>query len=161
DASSKASDLRIVAYTSNGERPYHKVSDHVSTQVLSTREAVLARRAQSDLRSPTAEALSDMQARSVICAPIQLESLIHGVVHLYSTDAGKSFEREDLEFTIAVADQLAVALTSLKEKESLAKGLARIRDDYETLRQQLAGESEIVGDSPEVHSLRETITRIA
>ena len=39
----KASQLTVVAYTAKGESPYHKVSSYLSTQVLSTREAILAR----------------------------------------------------------------------------------------------------------------------
>ena len=51
-----------------------------------------------------------MQAESVICAPIQLGPLVHGLIHLYSTNPNRPFQPEDLEFTIAVADQMAVAL---------------------------------------------------
>ncbi len=56
---------------------------------------------------------------------------------------------------------MAVALRNLKEKESLARGLDRIRTDYETLRQQMQGESHIVGQSPEIEELRHTIARFA
>jgi len=157
----KASQLAVVAYTGKGESPYHKVSDFLSTQVLSTREAILARDVRGDTRLSGHDVLGEMRAESVICAPIQLGPLIHGLVHLYSTDHKRPFSPEDLEYTIAVADQMAVVLRSLKEKESLASGLDRIRNDYETLRQQMQSESELVGESVEVQELRETIGRIA
>ena len=92
---------------------------------------------------------------------MQSGPLVHGLIHLYSTDPHRPFQPEDLEFTIAVADQMAVALRNLKEKESLASGLDRVRTDYETLRQQMQSESEIVGRSPEVDDMRQTIVRIA
>ncbi len=157
----KASQLTVVAYTAKGESPYHKVSSYLSTQVLSTREAILARDVGKDTRLSQRDDLGEMRAESVICAPVQLGPLVHGLIHLYSTDPNRPFQPEDLEFTIAVADQMAVALRNLKEKESLASGLDRIRTDYETLRQQLQTESEIVGESPEVEDMRQTIARIA
>jgi Nif-specific regulatory protein len=156
-----ATKLTVVAYTSKAEGPYHKVSNYLSTQVLSTREAILARDVQGDTSLSSRDGLGEMRAQSVICAPIQLDSQIHGLVHLYSTDPNRSFQREDLEFTMAVTDQMAVALKNLYEKEFLASGLARIRTDYETLRQQLAGESELIGEGDDVQELRETINKIA
>jgi Nif-specific regulatory protein len=157
----QASQLSVVAYVAKGESPYHMVSNYLSTQVLSTREAILARDVREDDRISERDALGEVRADSVICAPIQLGPLIHGLVHMYCTDPGRPFQPEDLEFTIAVADQMAVALRNLKEKESLARGLDRIRTDYETLRQQLQGESHIVGQSAEIEELRSTIARFA
>jgi two-component system, NtrC family, response regulator HydG len=157
----KASQLAVVAYTAKGEDPYHKVSSYLSTQVLSTREAILARDVRKDTRLSQRDDLGELRAESVICAPVQSGSLVHGLVHLYSTDPHRPFQPEDLEFTIAVADQMAVALRNLKEKESLASGLDRVRTDYETLRQQMQSESEIVGQSAEVGDMRQTIVRIA
>lgn len=157
----KASHLSVVAYTAKGESPYHKVSSYLSTQVLSTREAILARDVRKDTRLSQRDDLGELRAESVICAPIQLGPLVHGLIHLYSTDPKRPFQPEDLEFTIAVADQMGVALRNLKEKESLASGLDLIRTDYETLRQQLVTESEIVGQSPEVGEMRQTLVRIA
>jgi two-component system, NtrC family, response regulator HydG len=157
----KTSQLTVVAYTAKGEDPYHKVSNYLSTQVLSTREAILARDVRKDTRLSQRDDLGELRAESVICAPVQSGSLVHGLIHLYSTDPHRPFQPEDLEFTIAVADQMAVALRNLKEKESLASGLDRVRTDYETLRQQMQSESEIVGQSPEVGDMRQTIVRIA
>jgi len=157
----KASQLTVVAYKAKAEGPYHKVSSYLSMQVLSTCEAILARDVRKDTRLSQRDDLGELRAESVICAPIQLGPLVHGLIHLYSTDPNRPFQPEDLEFTIAVADQMAVALRNLKEKESLASGLDRIRTDYETLRQQLQTESEIVGQSPEVDEMRQTIAQIA
>jgi Nif-specific regulatory protein len=82
-------------------------------------------------------------------------------VHLYSTNPEKLFGPEDLEFTLAVADQCAVALENLKRQEILADGLARIRDENQTLREQLQLESELVGSSPFMQELGRKIARIA
>jgi len=153
--------LKVVAYKSRGDHPYHKVSDYLSGQVMARREAILARDVKSDARLSTPGTLGEIEARSVLCAPVQLGPVVFGLIHLYSTTSDNPFGRDDLEFVLAVAEQLAVALGNLKEKESLANGLARVRDENETLRRQLEMESEIVGESPEIRQLRETIARIA
>jgi two-component system, NtrC family, response regulator HydG len=153
--------LRVVAYNTRGEHAYHKVSDYLSGLVIARREAILARDVTTDSRLSTPGSLGEIKARSVICAPVQAGSTVFGLIHLYSTTADNSFDRDDLEFVLAVAEQLAVALNNLTEKESLASGLARVRDENEVLRKQLEIESEIVGESPEIRQLRETITRIA
>lgn len=153
--------LRVVAYQSRDDKPYQPVSEYLSGLVISEREAILARDVGTDARLSTPGSLGDIQAHSVICAPVQSASVVFGLIHLYSTTADNSFDRDDLEFVLAVAEQFAIALNNLTEKESLASGLARVRVENETLRRQLEMDSEIVGESPEICQLRETIARIA
>ncbi len=153
--------LKVVAYKARGNQPYQKVSDYLSGLVLGRREAILARDVAKDSRLSTPGSLGEIQARSVICAPVSVGPTVFGLIHLYSTTADSPFDRDDLEYVLAVAEQFAVSLGNLKEKESLADGLARVRGENETLRRQLELESEIVGESPEIRQLRETIARIA
>ncbi|MGE3316092.1 MAG: sigma 54-interacting transcriptional regulator [Planctomycetaceae bacterium] len=153
--------LKVVAYNSRGEHAYHKVSDYLSGLVIASREAILARDVDTDARLSTPGSLGEIKARSVICAPIQSGQVVFGLIHLYSTRVENSFDRDDLEFVLAVAEQFAIALNNLTEKESLASGLARVKDENELLRRQLEMESEIIGESPEIRQLRETIALIA
>ena len=153
--------LRVVAYKSAEDLPYQKVSDYLSGIVLSEWEAVLARDIADDSRLASRDSLGQIHAKSVICAPIRAGQVIHGLLHLYSTNPDNPLEPDDLEFALAVADQLAVALGNLKERESLAEGLALVRDENQTLRRQLAIESELIGDSPAMQQLRDVISRIA
>ena len=97
----------------------------------------------------------------MICAPIRISHSIFGLVHLYATDSDNPLEPDDLEFTLAVADQMAVVLNNVKQKESLAVGLARAQDENLTLRRQLEIESELIGESPNMAALREEIARAA
>ena len=157
----KPRQLRVIAYKSQSDIAYQQVSTGLSGAVLDEWEAVLARDIADDSRLAGRDSLGEIHAKSVICAPIRTSKVIHGLVHLYSTDLDNPLEPDDLEFTLAVADQMAVALENLKEKEKLADGLARVRDENETLRQQLAIESELVGESESLHKLRQTIVRIA
>ena len=154
-------DLRVFAYKSKEDLPYQRVSDYLSGAVLESREAVLARDVADDSRLASRDSLGEIHAQSVICAPIQASQTLYGVAHLYSTNPDNPLDPDDLEFTLAVADQLALALENLKERENLAAGLARAQDENQLLRQQLESESELVGESEVMQQLQESIARIA
>ena len=97
----------------------------------------------------------------MICAPIRTKDAIYGLIHLYTVQGGRHLELDDLDYTLAVADQFAVALEHLQEKLYLQDGLAKAKDEAKTLRHQLAIESDLVGDSPAMQSLKDTIARVA
>ncbi|HID24248.1 MAG TPA: FHA domain-containing protein, partial [Planctomycetaceae bacterium] len=118
--------LDLISYKSLGDEPYEKVSNYLSRLVLTEWEAVLAHDVEDDSKLASRDSLSDLRVKSVICAPIRSEKTIHGLVHLYSTDLTHPLEPEDLEFTLAVADQMALTLRNIKEAETLATGLARV-----------------------------------
>ena len=164
DVSSKLIDpgsLQVVAYHSESEQPYQKVSRQLTEIVLQEHEAVLARDVATDARLEMRDSLGTIQAQSVICAPIRSGEQVQGLLHLYSTDPHSLLEKGDLEYAHAVADQLGVGLKYLREKESLEAGLARVEGENETLREQLGIESELVGESPSIISLKKSIARIA
>lgn len=161
DANIDPADLRVLAFDSLNQVPYQKASDYLSRIVLTDREAILARDIAADQLLSQRESLDEIEARSVICAPIRHGDVIYGLVHLYSTNCDKPLGPEDLEFTLAVADQCAVAMESIRREESLADGLARVRDENQKLREQLAIESELVGSSPFMEQLNFKIARIA
>lgn len=153
--------LRVVAYKSQGEHSYQAISTALSRMVLDDREAVLAKNVADDSKLSDRDSLDEIQAKSVICAPIRNGALIHGLIHLYSTLSDESLEPEHLDFTLAVADQMALAFENVREKQSLAEGLARAQNENESLRNQLAIDTELVGNSPEMQQLKQQISRIA
>lgn len=154
-------ELSLVAYRSSGERPYQKVSEYLSSTVLKSREAILARDVADDSLLVNRDSLGEIHAKSVICAPIRMARKIYGLVHLYSTDPDRKLEPDDLEFTLAVADQCAGALDNLLRQEKLADGLAQVRNENAKLREQLGIESDLVGNSPSLQALKLKIVRIA
>lgn len=154
--------LNLIGYKSRlGVGGYQQVSEHLTNLVIADKEAVLARDLHSDQKVKFSKSLSDIQAQSVICAPIKSEGAFYGVVHLYCMDLDNPLKRDDLDFTIAVADQLAVALEGLGQREQLTRGLRQAENENQTLREQLQAETELVGDSPAIIRLRERIYRIA
>lgn len=156
-----AGELNLVAYRSSGERPYQKVSEYLSTTVLKSREAILARDVADDSLLVNRDSLGEIHAKSVICAPIRLGKKIYGLIHLYSTNPDIKLEHDDLVYTLAVADQCAGALDNLLRQEKLADGLAKVRNENLKLREQLGIESELVGTSVPMQQLKAKIARIA
>lgn len=152
--------LRVIAFKSKSGARYERVSDSLSQLAIHERDAVLARDISIDTRFKT-ESVENISAQSVICAPLRVQKTLLGLIHLYCTDPGRQLEPLDLEFTLAVADQLALALEKLYQREELAVGLARAETENRTLREQLQVETELVGDSGSMNWLRDRIGRIA
>jgi len=97
----------------------------------------------------------------VICAPVRQGRKVLGLIHLYSTDAQRVPDPEDLEFTLAVADTVAVALTNLQHREELAEDLTQVRIENVQLRERLGVQSEIIGNGPGMRLVAEETARAA
>jgi GAF domain-containing protein len=60
-----------------------------------------------------------------------------GLIHLYVTDDAVTPDVDDLEFTLAVADNVALALQNLARQQELAENLNQTRNEIVQLREQL------------------------
>lgn len=154
-------ELEVSASRADSDVPYHRVSAFLAATVLREGEAVLARNIVDDSKLSPRDSQGDMFATSVICAPIRQGERICGLLHLYSTETDRALDPDDLEFTLAVADSLAVALENLERHQELAENLSVARDENVQLRQQLGVESEIVGKSAVMKRIDEEIARAA
>ena len=154
--------LELVAFKSlDSSRQFERVSDYVTNIVLESRAAVVAHDIKTDGEFSASESLKEMRVESIICAPIRTTERLLGMIQLYSTNPDSRLKAEDAEFTLAVADQLAVTLENLKERSRLAAVVSRVEIENKTLREQLLIETELVGDSDSIRRLRERILRIA
>jgi Nif-specific regulatory protein len=156
-----SADLDVVASRTDTELPYHRVSSFLASMVLREGEAMLARNVMGDSRLGSRDSKGDVHATSVICAPIRQGKRVLGLVHLYSTNDHRVPDPDDLEFTLAVADTVAVALDNLSRRLELAENLNRIRDENLQLRERLGVQSEIVGNSIAVAKITQEIARAA
>ena len=154
-------DLEVVASRTSSERRYHRVPNFLATTVLREGEAVLARNVLGDSSVGSRDSRGEIPATSVICAPIRRGQNILGLVHLYSTDPNRVPDPADLEFTLAVADTLAVALSNLNRQQELAEHLTQVRNENVELRERLGVQSEIVGQSEVARQITEEIARAA
>jgi Nif-specific regulatory protein len=157
----KADNLEVIASRSDSPHRYHRVSQFLSTTVMREGQAVLARNIMDDSQLGSRDSKGEILATSVICAPIRQEGKVLGVIHLYSTDSGKPTDPDDLEFTLAVADTVAVALDKLSKQQELAENLNQIRDENVQLRERLGVQSEIIGSSEVMNSVAREIARAA
>ncbi len=156
-----SADLELVASRTDSSLPYHRVSNFLASTVLREGEAVLARNVMGDSTLGSRDSKGVVDATSVICAPIRRGTHVLGLLHLYSTNDARVPDPDDLEFTLAVADTVAVALDNLGRREELAENLSQIRDENLQLRERLGVQSEIVGSSLAMAKVAQEIARAA
>lgn len=154
-------DLEVIASQTISSTRYHRVSNFLATTVLREGEAVLARNVMDDSTIGSRDSKGQILATSVICAPVRRGKRILGLIHLYSTNPELVPDPDDLEFTLAVADTVAVAMTNLNRRQELAENLTQVRIENVQLREQLGVQSEIVGISNVARQLTEEIARAA
>ena len=155
------SGLELVASRTTTQQRYHQVSPFLARTVMREQEAVLARNVMGDSNLGSRDSKGEILATSVICAPVRHGQSVLGLVHLYSTDPDRALDPDDLEFTLAVADTLAVAVNNLNRREELAEDLVLIRNENVELRERLGVQSEIIGRSQHMRQITEEIARAA
>src|SRR5690606_13484224 len=150
-ASKDASDLVRLAYRSRDDDEGQVVSQSLSRRAIAENRAVLAydvlNVAGTSRQAQLPESLAELEARSVICAPIRRGDVTIGMLHVYSVSAARQLEDDDLHLTLAAADHLALALQVLTEKQELREQLAHEKSANQALREQLAEDSLLVGQS--------------
>jgi len=149
-------DLEPLAYdTVPGIRSgYHRVSQFVSREVLTDKQAVLAEDIAQHVRLKNRESVADLRAGSLICAPILHDGKALGLLHLYRIAKLDPLNSEDLELTLAASQQLGTAWHRLLIQTGLAT-------ENRVLKDQLRVESEIVGDSLGIKQIEDQIHRVA
>ena len=155
------SDLEVIASHTTTERRYHRVASFLATTVMREGEAVLARNVMGDSSLGSRDSKGVIHTTSVICAPVRQGDNVLGVIHLYSTDPDHVPDPDDLEYTLAVAETVAMVLTKLNLHQELAENLNQVKSENVQLRERLGVESEIVGQSAEMKEVTEEIARAA
>src|SRR5258707_10780111 len=102
------------------KQTYHKVSQFVSAEVLSSKEAILFENILSDPALRNRESLTELKVGSLICAPVIFDSAVLGLIHLYSTTLRQPLTSEDLEFALLVARQFGIAWNQMKRRGALS-----------------------------------------
>jgi Nif-specific regulatory protein len=154
-------DLEVVASRTSDGVKYHRVSNFLATMVMREGEAVLARNVEGDSTLGSRDSHGDIHATSVLCAPIRQDSKVIGLVHLYSTKPELVPDPDDLEFALAAADNVALALKTLNRQAELTENLNVTQGEVKQLRKQLGAASEIVGSSRLMMQVQQEIARAA
>ncbi len=154
-------DLDVIASQTLDDVKYHRVSNFLTMMVMREGEAVLARNVEGDSTLGSRDSQGEIHATSVLCAPIRQDGMVVGLVHLYSTRTEIVPDPDDLEFSLAVADNVALALKTLDRQQELAENLNVSRGEVKQLRRQLGAASEIVGSSPLMFKVQQEVARAA
>jgi Nif-specific regulatory protein len=154
-------DLDVIAARSDKRPAYHRISSFLTETVLREGEAVLARNVGDDSTLGGRDSQGDIQATSVICAPIRQDNEVIGLIHLYVTDDAVTPDVDDLEFTLAVAENVALALKNLNRQQKLAEDLFQSQNEIVQLRERLGDESDIIGSSAPMGQVKQEIARAA
>jgi Nif-specific regulatory protein len=157
----RGEDLEIIASRSATTHRYHRVSNFLASTVMREGEAVLARNVVDDSTLGSRDSRGEILATSVICAPVRRGGQVFGLIHLYSTDRSIVPDPDDLEFTLAVADTVAVAVENIRRRQELAENLTRVRTENVELSERLGIRNEIIGRSPAIRQVTEEIARAA
>ena len=83
----------------------------------------MAQNAIEDSQLGGRDSKGDIHATSVIVAPICGHKQVLGAIHLYSTRLDMTPDPLDLEFTLAVAKPVGVALENLRQRDAMADDL--------------------------------------
>jgi adenylate cyclase len=93
----------------------------ITRKVMQERVALLSQDAAADERLRGVESIVSQGVRSTICAPLVVESGVHGALYADRLDPFAVFTRDDLELISAIATQAAVAVENTRTHERLAR----------------------------------------
>ncbi len=161
----KAGDLRLIANATANEANYVPISESLAKAVLERKEAVLVNEQQKNNYQEEDEKThvpwEGGRVNNTLSAPIRQDNDILGLIHLYTTSDNRNLELDDLEYTLAVADTVAVALGQLNRQKELAANLNQIKKENTNLREMLQMDTEIIGSSGPLKKVTHLIARAA
>jgi len=172
NSAQSAADIRLVANATMEDTQYSPISESLVRTVFDRKEAILfnesAKEDKHSKRRIRGAAGTDLGTRSVLrsgnntmAAPIRYQNGILGLLHLYTASPAKYLDEDDLEYTLAVADTVGVALSHVNKQKELAANLHLARRENTTLREMLQMNSEIVGQSQPIKAIHHLIARAA
>jgi Nif-specific regulatory protein len=149
-------DAELVAYRTRNasQKTYHKVSQFVSTEVITTKQAILAEDVSAEKKLKNRDSVNELKAASLICAPVLHDGELLGLIHVYSNVTNRRLNKDDLELTLAVARQLGIVWHNLRREKGLS---AEVKD----LKGRFHLDSEIVGRSSGIKTIETQILRVA
>jgi adenylate cyclase len=93
----------------------------ITRKVMKDGVALLSQDAASDEQFAGVDSIVSQGVRSTICAPLMVESRVHGALYADRLDPFAAFKPDDLELISAVAAQTAIAVENARAHERLAR----------------------------------------
>ena len=104
-------EARVVKYRAkNPEGEVIPVSKTVINKVVKEKLALVSRDAMDDSRFETGESIMVHDLNSILCVPLMVGERVIGVFHLDTSQIMDAFTQSDLEFTAAVANEIAFTI---------------------------------------------------
>lgn len=155
--------LSLAATRQTGSRSYRRPPDSlVATVAAEGGEAVLARNILGDATLATENSEGEIDAESLILAPVRDRGgVLRGLLHLTTAAGSPLLQTNDLEFVMAVAEILAESLNGLMVRKRLTGTLKKTQRQLQQLQEQLSDKVRIVGGSESVQSVVEQIALAA
>ena len=138
---------RLTLLASNSKKPADTAAHLLASLAMQGNEALLT----GNLGS-TRKRADDEQLRRSIAVPIAGRRRPLGAVECLQPRSG-AFDEHDLEFVVAVAHQLAMAMENLEHRHRLEQSNAQLRG-------QVAAETRLFGESPVMKELSEQLGRV-
>ncbi|MCL2709834.1 MAG: sigma 54-interacting transcriptional regulator [Planctomycetaceae bacterium] len=165
-AQQQASDIRLAAETTLNRAPYMPISATLARTVFEKQEAFLVHENSNEgtkkMKKVTAsEPDTSLGTNNTLVAPIRYQNGILGMLHLYTTADDRWLDENDLEYSLAVADTIGVALAHHNRRKELAANLTQVRKENTNLREILHTSSEIIGNSSQIQMVHHLIARAA
>ncbi|WP_437201246.1 sigma 54-interacting transcriptional regulator [Planctomicrobium sp. SH664] len=145
----------------HGNKSLEDFSTFLTRVAIDDRDAILAHDISQHESLAAHESLQELRAECAICAPIRHANRVLGVIHLYGLTPNATMTQADLEFVLAVGDQMGDQLQAMRERAELEEGLDRVRRHVSDLQVQLQAETELVGNSRNLEEVRRAIARVA
>jgi Nif-specific regulatory protein len=155
-----ASDVRLVANATLENLQYNVITESIVSIIFDKKEACLFH--EPNLNAKTGSKAKQREGDvNTLVAPIYFQNGIQGLIHLYTVKANKQFDDADLQYTLAVAETLGVALANMNKQKELAANLNQVRKENINLREMLQMSNEIVGKSDAMAHVNNLIVRAA
>jgi len=96
----------------------------------------------------------EMQAQSIVCAPLAVGERVFGVLYLDTTNSATRFREEDLELVSAIASLTAIGIENARQFE-------RLKLENQQLRAEVSLTHDMVGKSARMKEVYQFIERVA
>jgi len=130
------------------------MSQTVMDEVLQNRHSIVCPDATSDPRFNSSASLEVEQVQSFLATPLIRGDDLLGMLYVDTLDVMRSFEEQDLNLLENVAEQAGIALDNIQRFE-------QTRDEVKRLRRQVSENVTIVGETPELEEVMETVEKVA
>jgi Nif-specific regulatory protein len=137
----------------SGERKDLPVSSFMIDRVRNG-NSILTVNAEEDDRFKTRESVLEFHIKSVMCIPLFLRGKVFGIIYIDSRITTASFTRDDLEFLIALGNQVTIAVDNV----NLHK---QIIEENQYLHSLISSRDKIVGESEVIKKLCSIIGKVS